>query len=144
VTLAESALLEKGVSRVGPFLEVLGRRLAALEEVARGSAGAPAASDRARASRVLAGLEGRWTDGDENLVRGFLDRWTPPGDDPRGAAARRLLAAADELARIAPPAGTVFFFLWEMESVLRGLLRPEAPGPRARIRSVRGRPSGRS
>jgi hypothetical protein len=71
--------------------------------------------DRALARRVLRPLEARWHDGDENLVRGFLDRWTSH-DGPE--TARRLLEAAAELARIEARAAAWWFFLWEMESVL--------------------------
>lgn len=71
--------------------------------------------DRALARRVLRALEARWHDGDENLVRGLLDRWTS-GDG--GETARRLLEAAAELARIEARAEAWWFYLWELESVL--------------------------
>ena len=54
------------------FLALLDRRLAAL------AAGRPlrtTAGERALARRFLARITGRWDDGDENLVRGYLDRW---------------------------------------------------------------------
>ena len=76
------------------------------------------------------------------------------------AAARGLVDAAAELARIAPRPETLWFYLWEMESLLSGLAtgarapreqwgartprEPWAPGPRARIPSVRNRTPGRS
>jgi len=85
------------------------------------------------------------------------------------AAARGLLDAAAELARIAPRPETLWFYLWEMESLLSGLATgPRTPreqwgartpreqwgartpreqwgaGPRARIPSVRNRTPGRS
>lgn len=100
------------------------------------------AVDRARARRFLAPLEGTWHDGDENLVRGFLDRWVGPGEDAVVARARGLVRAADELAAIGPRPETLWFFLWEMESVLRDLA--PGPGPRARIRAVRKRTPWRS
>ena len=128
----------------GPFIDLLGRRLLALEAIALGTAQTvrEGAADRARARRFLASLEGTWHDGDENLVRGFLDGWERPGEDGTAARARGLLRAAGELAAIGPRPETLWFFLWEMESVLRGL----APGrgPRARIRAVRKRTPWRS
>jgi hypothetical protein len=128
----------------GPFIDVLGRRLVALEAIALGKAQTmrESAADRARARRFLAPLEGTWHDGDENLVRGFLDRWQGPGEDGGVARARGLLRAASELAGIGPPPATLWFFLWEMESVLRDFA--PGPGPRARIRAVRKRTPWRS
>jgi hypothetical protein len=46
------------------------------------------------ARRFLASHEGAWDDGDENLVRGYLDRWLREGDDPVAGAARGRSAAA--------------------------------------------------
>ena len=92
-------------------------------------------AERARARRFLAPLEGSWNDGDENLVRGFLDGWQGAGDDGGVARARGLLRAAGELADMGPRPETLWFFLWEMESVLRDFA--PGPGPRARIRPVR-------
>jgi hypothetical protein len=128
----------------GPFLSLLARRLRALSAIAKGRAGALAkgASDRALARRFLAPFEGTWHDGDENLVRGFLDGWTRTGEEPRVADAQRLCRAADALARLETRPETLWFFLWAMESVLAGLA-PDT-GPRARIRSVRKRTPGRS
>ena len=128
----------------GPFIDLLGRRLLALEAMASGRAQTmrERPADRARARRFLAPLEGTWNDGDENLVRGFLDRWQEPGEDGGVARARGLLRAARELATIGPPPATLWFFLWEMESVLRDLA--PGPGPRARIRAVRKRTPWRS
>jgi hypothetical protein len=127
-----------------PFIDLLGRRLQALEAIAVGEAltMGERAADRDRARRFLAPLEGTWHDGDENLVRGFLDRWQGPGEDGVAARARGLLLAARELAGIGPPPATLWFFLWEMESVLRGFA--PGPGPRARIRAVRKRTPWRS
>ena len=128
----------------GPFIALLERRLLALEAIASGRAQTmrERPAERARARRFLAPLEGSWHDGDENLVRGFLDRWQGPGEDGGVARARGLLRAARDLAAIAPPPATLWFFLWEMESVLRDLA--PGPGPRARIRAVRKRTPGRS
>lgn len=74
--------------------------------------------DRVRARRVLRDIEARWDDGDENLVRGTLDRWTSREAAPAPDVARRLLQAAGELARIDARAPAWWFFLWEMESLL--------------------------
>ena len=140
----QSALPAKRARVSRPFIELLGRRLAALEAIALGGAQTigEGALDHARARRFLAPLEGTWHDGDENLVRGFLDRWQGAGEDGAVARARGLLHAADELAGIGPRPETLWFFLWEMESVLRGLA--PGPGPRARIRAVRKRTPWRS
>lgn len=105
------------------YASLLGRRFAALEASARGEAAdVPALGllkeDRALARRALRPLEARWHDGDENLVRGLLDRWMPPGETSRRVVAGRLLDAADELRRIDARPETWWFFLWEMESLL--------------------------
>jgi len=68
--------------------------------------------------RFLASHEGAWDDGDENLVRGYLDRWIPQGDDPLVAAAGGLSEAAVALAGLRARPETLWFFLWEMESML--------------------------
>jgi hypothetical protein len=98
------------------YLELLDRRLAALAE---GRVPRATAAGRRLARRFLTPLTGSWDDGDENLVRGYLDRWQRSGTGQD--APRALLAAADDLGRIAARPGTLWFFLWEMESVLRGL-----------------------
>jgi hypothetical protein len=138
--------LPAGGARVsGPFIDLLERRLLALEAIALGRAQTlvgEVAADHARARRFLAPLEGTWHDGDENLVRGFLDRWQGPGEDGGVARARGLLHAAGELAGISPRPETLWFFLWEMESVLHDLA--PGTGPRARIRAVRKRTPWRS
>lgn len=100
------------------YLALLDRRLAAL------AAGRPlraSASERALARRFLARVTGCWDDGDENLVRGHLDRWRRPGAGAAQDASQALLEAAEALSRIAARPGTLWFFLWEMESMLRGL-----------------------
>jgi hypothetical protein len=75
-------------------------------------------ADRAVARRFLASREGGWDDGDENLVRGYLDRWLGQGDDPLVATARGLTEAALALAGMRARPETLWFFLWELESVL--------------------------
>jgi hypothetical protein len=105
------------------YLALLDDRLAALAALADGgplSRGdlRTSPADRAVARRFLASHEGAWDDGDENLVRGYLDRWLRKGDDPLAAAARGLSEAALALAGMRAGAETLWFFLWEMESVL--------------------------
>jgi hypothetical protein len=111
------------------FLRLLDRRFAALAHVAAGDARAAEAdikpADRALARRYLAPREGDWHDGDENLVRGYLDRWDR-GTHPSGVApARDLLDGASALAAIGAPPGALWFFLWEMESILAGLFEAD-------------------
>ena len=78
-------------------------------------------ADRALARRFLAARKGEWDDGDENLVRGFLDRWTREGEDALTAAARGLTEAAAALASVRARPETIWFFLWELESILAAL-----------------------
>lgn len=87
------------------YLELLNGRLARLR------AGEWPSSTAMERRRARAFLRSRmtWHDGDENLVRGWLDR------GPRGPA---LLQAADELARIHPRRETLWYYLWAMESEL--------------------------
>jgi hypothetical protein len=81
--------------------------------------------DQALARRVLRPLEARWHDGDENLVRGILDRWHAPDAAAGGMeTAARLLQAGAELMRISARAEAWWFYLWEMESLL-GLVSDE-------------------
>jgi hypothetical protein len=102
---------------------LLDRRFRALESLARGEA-VPARAlgagrtSRALASGVLGPLEARWHDGDENLVRGALDRWLRPGDDTPRALAGRLLEAGRALDEIAARPQAWWFYLWELESML--------------------------
>lgn len=107
------------------YLDLLDRRLRALSRLAEGSRrGLASLSSRAGhavARRFLKPLEGRWDDGDENLVRGYLDRWVRSGEDPRRAAARSLAEAALALGRMEARRETLWFFLWEMESLLAGM-----------------------
>jgi hypothetical protein len=103
------------------YLDLLDRRFAALEALTAGAAPTDlgfTGRDRVLARRVLRPLEAEWHDGDENLVRGFLDQWTRSGEDPRAGTAGRLLAAAEELRRIDARPEAWWFFLWEMESLL--------------------------
>lgn len=118
--------------RSADYLALLERRLAALSLRARGQAVSDAAlgtraKDRALARRFLRPLESAWHDGDENLVRGYLDRWVREGEDAGAATARSLLAAADALAGSGARAPTLWFYLWEMESVLESLAARSGP-----------------
>jgi hypothetical protein len=107
------------------YLRLLDRRFAALALIASGSArGARAGfppSDRALARRYLAARKADWHDGDENLVRGHLDRWERGARPNAAEPARALLDGASALAAIGAPPGALWFFLWEMESILAGL-----------------------
>lgn len=105
------------------YLALLDRRIKALERAASGDAAGAKRPDSSRrdhalARRFLRRFEGTWDDGDENLVRGYLDRWTRGPEAPDQAAARSLVQAAGELSRLEARPGTLFFFLWEMESML--------------------------
>jgi hypothetical protein len=98
------------MAREGPFPPDSGRRR----------------EERALALRALARREASWHDGDENLVRGYLDRWgRDPGPRERAGG---LLEAAAALVAIDPPASALWFFLWEMESVLAGLFEADKGG----------------
>jgi hypothetical protein len=113
------------------FLRYLQRRLQGLEAVAAGAdakrlIGSP--REAARARRFLAARRDAWDDGDETLVRAYLDRWTRPGEDT-SAGVRRLADAARALAALEVRPQTLWFFLWEMESILRGLRRARARQP---------------
>lgn len=108
------------------YLALLDRRLQALERAGAGERITRKAlglgrEDRARARRVLRRREGRWHDGDENLVRGWLDKWRGPEETPTFLA-RRLTGTAEAMVRIRPRAETLWFFLWEMESMLPDVL----------------------
>jgi hypothetical protein len=114
------------------FLGLLERQLRGLEAVAAGAdakrlVGAP--RDLARARRFLARRRDAWDDGDEALVRAYLDGWTRPGEDTSRAMVRRLADAARALAALEVRPETLWFFLWEMESILRGLRRARARQP---------------
>jgi hypothetical protein len=94
-----------------------GRRTAALAE--------PSTS-LALARRFLEPLDGLWDDGDEELVRGYVDRWLRQEEDPKRAAARALVTAARELAGLETRRETLWFFLWELESVLESVAAERA------------------
>jgi len=113
------------------YLELLSRRLAGLRAVAGGRRADWMLSGRERglARRFVERFAGCWDDGDETLVRGFIDRWLPPGEKAGTAAAAALLEAADALARHHVRAATLWFFLWEMESVVAGLAADKPAGP---------------
>ncbi len=115
-------------ARSAAYLALLDRRLAAL---ARRASGQPvsdeslglADADRALAAGFLQSIHGRWHDGDENLVRGYLDRWARPGEDAGAAAAGALVAAAEALPAMGAPPAALWFYLWEMESMLESARR---------------------
>lgn len=145
VDAVAAALPDPRPEEAARYLVLLGRRLRWIEARADGHPRAAARlaatpAERTLARRFLRRFEGAWDDGDENLVRGHLDRFVRPGTDPGRDAARSVLAAADELARILARPGTLFFFLWELESMLT------SPGEIVRIPAVprkRRSPGGR-
>ena len=116
---------EKPAAR--PYLALLDDRLATLSALAVGRRPAAAGglrvgpADRALARRFLSTHRREWDDGDENLVRGFLDRWTKATEDPLVSTARGLSEAALALGAMQARPGTLWFFLWELESVLSAL-----------------------
>lgn len=115
------------------YLALLQRRLGSLARLAQEGRD-PAAdlglrsSDRALARRFLRSRHGSWTDGDENLVRGWLDRWEPAGTGLADRA-RAILEAADALAAIEARPQTLWFFLWELESMLAAVSVLESRRP---------------
>ncbi len=121
--------------------DLLERRLVAFERVARGEVDEEVVDQLGGSEnfrRFLAAREGSWDDGDENLVRGDLDRWGKQDEDPPRDIAARLVDAANHIGSIRARPGTVWFLLWEMEGMvadLRELLSlrsAEHPGPRKR------------
>jgi CheY-like chemotaxis protein len=104
--------------RAEDYLALLERRLEALEATAAGAAfpeelvGNDA---RSLAESVLQSVEGAWDDGDEAFVGVHLDGWGR--GDPRRLA-QDLARTAESLARAHSRPGTLFFFLWQMESFL--------------------------
>ena len=142
VDAVAAALPDPRPAEAARYLVLLGRRLRWLEARADGHPRAAARlaatpEERAVARRLLRRFEGSWDDGDENLIRGYLDRFARPGEDFGRDAARSVLEAADELSRIIARPGTLFFFLWELESMLT------SPGEIARIPAPRkGRQRG--
>lgn len=116
------AAIAPPLRRVGErFLPVLERRLAGLaDRVGDHSVLAQTSVERQAARQFLASVEGSWDDGDEALVRGLLDRWSPRDADGV-AEAEGVLEAAGALARLHTRPQTIWFFLWEMQSICDGL-----------------------
>jgi hypothetical protein len=112
------------------YLDLLDLRFAALSDLVAGRRAnlAHGSTNRALSRRFLEPFQETWDDGDENLVRGFLDRWVTREADPVRARARALLDCASELARMRLRPATLWFFLWAMESTLPDL----APRPSRR------------
>lgn len=137
--------LGPAAGRNEPLLEGLRGRLDALQALVAGRAPDWAGERQARAvtRRFLRRREGRWHDGDENLVRGLLDRWQRPGEDPARATAGALLETADRLARAEARPETLWFFLWELQALLLDLVSPGG-GPGALLGSVRPGRCGRA
>ncbi len=107
------------------YLGLLEARLRALEELAAGGKNLEplgGIAGQRLAQRFLRPLKGRWDDGDENLVRGYLDSWAPRDEDPLRVLAGSLGRAAETLGRVRARPATLWFFLWEMESMLKGVL----------------------
>ena len=106
------------------FADLLERRLVALERLARGEVDDAVLEDLAGSNlsrSFLAEREASWNDGDENLVRGELDRWAEDDADPSRDIAGRLIAAANHVGSIRARPETVWFLLWEMEGMLADL-----------------------
>jgi hypothetical protein len=122
----ERALVGLARPEARRYLDLIDERLATLDDLAAGRPAAPEGlrvrpADRALARRFLAAHRSEWDDGDENLVRGFLDRWTKDHEDPLASTARGLTEAAAALGGMRARPGTLWFFLWELESVLSTL-----------------------
>jgi hypothetical protein len=106
------------------YLALVEARLSTLGELSEGrgtTEGLGGRTGRILARRFLKSFEATWDDGDETLVRGYLDSWAPIGEDPLRVLAERLLVAAGALATTHARRETLLFFLWEMESVLEGV-----------------------
>ena len=71
----------------------------------------PSSSLERRLGRAFLRSRMTWHDGDENLVRGWLEQ---------GDRAAALVHAADTLSVIHPRRETIWFYLWAMESELDG------------------------
>jgi hypothetical protein len=118
------------------YLALLDRRLTRADRLAAGlgvAGRAETRANRALARAFLRRYEGAWSDGDENLVRGHLDGWHRNGVSRVVEAARALSTCARTLAAIEPPPSTLWFFLWEMESMLESgafVNHPKVPGGR--------------
>jgi CheY-like chemotaxis protein len=141
LALVRRALQHVDPGAAGAYLRRLPDRLARLAALAdgkgHGTAGA-AGRDEGTARPVLDAIEGDWHDGDENLVRGWLDVWRSRGDAAQ--TARTLLRAVAEAERIRPGPGALRFLLWQIESVLAGLdealLESRPPQPARSRREV--------
>jgi hypothetical protein len=110
------------------YLRLLDRRFTALARIAAGAEARAGEAgmrpeERALARRFCARRS--WHDGDENLVRGYLDRWEKGSGPGAAERARGVLKGASALSGIGPPPGALWFFLWEMESVLAGLFEAD-------------------
>ncbi|MGE0455451.1 MAG: hypothetical protein AB7O37_14895 [Vicinamibacteria bacterium] len=79
--------------------------------------------------RVLRRIEGAWHDGDENRVRGHLDRFVRAGESRTRAALAGARAAASDLVSGEAGPGAVRFLLFALESAFAGLAEtpPDAP-----------------
>ena len=101
------------------YLGLLARRLEHLERLVHGGAVEPwrdTHAERALGRRFVRSREGTWNDGDENLVRAWLDPWPSKRAEADAQAwARGMLTAATRLAEIEARAETLWFFLWELE-----------------------------
>ena len=123
-----AALPRPAPARSAAYLALLDRRLGSLAQRASGQRVSDESlglmdADRALAAGFLRSIHGRWHDGDENLVRGYLDRWARPGEDTGVAAAGALLAAAEALSAMRARPEALWFYLWEMESMLESARR---------------------
>lgn len=134
LALAPQALSALPACTVSAYLSGLDRRLSALARAAGGPIPVVTQHDAGQVrlrQRVLRAIEGDWDDGDENLVRGFLDRWSRPGEPP-GEDARVLLSAVEAIAASQPRPQTVRFLLWALESALARSVTSATPGFGAR------------
>jgi hypothetical protein len=107
------------------YVQLLARRLARLEKITRGNADESwheTRAEQALGRDFVRQREACWSDGDENLIREWLDPWLPASvARDRRATAQRLLTAAGRLAQIDARAETLWFFLWELEGRLATL-----------------------
>lgn len=101
--------------RMTEHLDALIRRLAPVAPE-RAADGAGSATRARQARRVLECLQSCWNDGDENLVRGGLDRVLPVVPPAEVAHAHRLLDCARDLAAMNARPETLWFFAWYLEA----------------------------
>jgi CheY-like chemotaxis protein len=135
VAAVARALPRKRPAEAAEYLALLERRLRFLRARAAGDLRQarrvlPRRGEAALGRRFLRRLGENWDDGDENLVREKLDRLGRGSGDPGRDAASSLVEAADELGVILARPGTLFFYLWELESMLT------SPGDIAMIPAV--------